>query len=81
MKEWSYVGIEVMEINGAVHEFPVISRGILSTDIWKSVERQCNIVVKGMCIGAIFEWNPIFTTCQGCDLSGGNLSVPQVPYL
>lgn len=41
----------------------------------KPVDRQCNLVVKGLCIGARLKLNSKFTTCQGCDFRQvGNLA-------
>lgn len=48
----------------------------------KPTERQCSIMVKGMCAGARLKLNTSFTTFQGCDLRQvGKLSVPQFPHL
>ena len=34
----------------------------------KPMERRCNLVVKGMCIGVRVKLNPGFITCHGCNL-------------
>lgn len=64
----SYIRGEVVEMTGVVHEFPVLYQEVYQAQNLKPMERKCNLVVKGMCIGIRVKLNPGFTTCRGYNI-------------
>ena len=55
-------------MTGVVHEFPVLYQEVYQAQNLKPMERKCNLVVKGMCIGIRVKLNPGFTTCRGYNI-------------